>query len=199
MSNLTFDAETHRYWMEGNEIPSVTKIMQKMKLTPYYSASPDSASLMLRGTHVHTCTQYYDEGNIHDRSWEPEYQAFLNGWKNFRLAFGGEVIEIEKKISSNKFRYAGTLDRVFLLDSPTGKELAVVDIKTGSKSSWHSLQLAAYQIAYEEEGFNTMNLPVRRLAVYLKPDEFSVEEFKDSADLIAWKAAVTLYYWKERN
>ena len=44
-----------------------------------------------------------------------------------------------------------------------------------------------------------MRLPVRRLAVYLKPDEFSVEEFKDSADLIAWKAAVTLYYWKERT
>ena len=202
MSSVTFDAETHRYWLEGNEIPSVSRIIQGLKLTPPYYKSDRSQELMVRGTHVHTCTQYHDEGRLHERSWEPEYHAFLEGWKAFRTIFGGEPIEIEKKVSSNQFRYAGTLDRVFKLPSPTdpnAEELAVIDIKTGSPSNWHGLQLAAYQIAYEEEGLNPMRLPVRRLAVYLTETDFKVREYRDPGDLIAWKAAVTLYYWKERN
>tara|TARA_R100000963_G_C4645987_1_gene110496 strand:- start:2162 stop:2773 length:612 start_codon:yes stop_codon:yes gene_type:complete len=202
MSNVTFDAETHRYWLSGNEIPSVTTIMKKLKLTPYYSQSPDSQKLMDRGTKIHTCTQYHDEGRLHEISWEPEYKSFLDSWISFRSVFGGEPIEIEQRLASNQFRYAGTLDRVFRLRSPTdpnGYELAIIDIKTGGYSAWHSLQLAAYQIAYEEEGYNHSNAPIQRIAVYLTADSFQMREFRDDADLIAWKAAVALYYWKERN
>jgi hypothetical protein len=59
-------------------------------------------------------------------------------------------IKVEHYIASQKYGYAGTIDLVAHSTRENGKELVLVDWKTGSTQKDQQLQLAAYAIAYEE-------------------------------------------------
>jgi len=195
---LTFDPDTHRYWHSECELPSVTTVLKSLKLTPYYPPSEESKSAMVLGTRVHSATQRHDEGKPIGLSASDPVISYLSTWTDFLQHFGGTVIDCELKVMSNRHRFAGTLDRVF---RKSDGSLVILDIKTGSggRQSWHLLQLAAYQIAYEESGFNPNRLPITRSVCYLSPDRWRVEESSDDQDLQAFKAAMCLFYWRRWN
>jgi hypothetical protein len=77
-------------------------------------------------------------------------KPYVEGYLDFKNLMGLEVTEIEKVVYSEEWDYAGTLDRV--ADSrgrfPEGM---VIDLKSGSKSKGHILQVAAYALAYGAE------------------------------------------------
>lgn len=79
-------------------------------------------------------------------------EKVLNCWNHFTDWWHSEkykVVEIEKKIFSKKYNYAGTLD--LILKNGKG-ELVLADIKTSNSISFdYTLQLNAYKEAYEEE------------------------------------------------
>jgi len=73
------------------------------------------------------------------------WNLFLDWWNKQEF----EVVELEKKIFSKKYNYAGTLDLV--LKDKQGN-LILADIKTSNQISFdYTLQLNAYKEAYEEE------------------------------------------------
>ena len=73
------------------------------------------------------------------------WNLFLDWWNKQEY----EVVELEKKIFSKKYNYAGTLDLV--LKDKQGN-LILADIKTSNQISFdYTLQLNAYKEAYEEE------------------------------------------------
>lgn len=106
------------------------------------------------------------------------------------------VIACEKLTVSRLHKYAGTVDLVAVLDDdpwPT-----VIDVKTSNSISetW-GLQLAAYQLALDEEGIECG----RRLIVQLPSKEPGVchtHELEDAdKDQRAFINALKLYRWKE--
>jgi len=79
------------------------------------------------------------------------WNLFLDWWNTQEY----EVVELEKKIFSKKYNYAGTLDLV--LKDKQGN-LVLADIKTSNSISFdYALQLNAYRQAYEEETKNKIS------------------------------------------
>lgn len=79
------------------------------------------------------------------------WNLFLDWWNTQEY----EVVELEKKIFSKKYNYAGTLDLV--LKDKQGN-LVLADIKTSNSISFdYALQLNAYRQAYEEETNNKIS------------------------------------------
>ena len=73
------------------------------------------------------------------------WNHFIDWWNQQEY----KVVELEKKIFSKKYNYAGTLD--LILKNKKG-ELVLGDIKTSNHISFdYTLQLNAYKYAYEEE------------------------------------------------
>lgn len=122
----------------------------------------------------------------------PIVQAYID-WHHEHVR---AVVACEKLVVSRLHKFAGTADIVAVLDDdelPT-----VVDIKTSNSISdtW-GLQLAAYQLALDEEGIECQ----RRVIVQLPSREPGVCHQHDLADhekdQRAFLNALKLYAWKQ--
>jgi len=103
----------------------------------------------LVGTVVHGLIEDFLQGkkipNQSDEKVVNCWNLFLDWWNKQEY----EVVELEKKVFSKKYNYAGTLDLV--LKDKQGN-LILADIKTSNQISFdYTLQLNAYKEAYEEE------------------------------------------------
>jgi hypothetical protein len=88
--------------------------------------------------------------------------------------------------------YAGTPDRIGTVDG----HLSVVDIKTGSKQQWHSIQLAAYA-HFDLQRY----LRYRRVVVRLdREGTYALDLYGPVAvaDLSVFLSALTLYRYFRR-
>lgn len=103
----------------------------------------------LVGTVVHGLIEDYLKGKKIPNQSDPSvvncWNKFTDWWNNSKY----EVVELEKKVFSKKYNYAGTLD--LILKDRKGN-LVLADIKTSNSISFdYALQLNAYRQAYEEE------------------------------------------------
>jgi hypothetical protein len=101
------------------------------------------------GTVVHGLIEDFLQGKNIPMQSDPKvlncWNLFLDWWNEQEY----QVVELEKKIFSKKYNYAGTLDLV--LKDKKGN-LILADIKTSNHISFdYTLQLNAYKNAYEEE------------------------------------------------
>lgn len=162
MSCLKFYDEGHRYELDGVEIPSVSEISRFASREVYGN---DISKYVLdkaceRGTAVHKATEELDKTGKCEIS--PEYVEYLNAYVKFRKDFNiKEYTYIEKPLADKETGYAGTLDRVYVIDVDFAKavkkhcktdisncigEYAIIDLKTSStvKKQLAQIQLPAY-------------------------------------------------------
>ena len=94
---------------------------------------------------------------------------FLNWWEKSKY----KVIDLEKKLYSKKWGYAGTLD---LVVKDQSKNLVLIDIKTSNQIAFdYQLQLNAYKVAYEEE----TKQKIRKALIVRLPKDASEIEFRN--------------------
>ena len=103
----------------------------------------------LVGTVVHGLIEDFLKGKDIPKQSDPAvvncWNLFLDWWNKQEY----EVVELEKKIYSKKYNYAGTLD---LVVKDKKGNLVLIDIKTSNFITFdYFLQLNAYKFAYEEE------------------------------------------------
>lgn len=164
MARLLFYDDTHRYTVDGEEVPSVSELIRFLT-REVYSDTPqyfmDGAAQ--RGTLVHHATEALDKyGTV---ECEDDISPFVQGYVQFLKDTQPNWEKIEWSVC-NGLRYAGTVDRYGELN---GKRV-VLDIKTTqSISGMHKLlygaQLTLYKMAVELER------PVEQLMVLqLKKD-----------------------------
>lgn len=162
MKNLKFFDEGHRYELNGIELPSVSEISRFASREVYGN---DISKYVLdkaceRGTAVHKATEELDKTGKCEIS--PEYVEYLNAYVKFRKDFNiKEYTYIEKPLADEKTGYAGTLDRVYVIDEDFAKAVkkhcktdisncigkyAIIDLKTSStvKKQLAQIQLPAY-------------------------------------------------------
>ena len=200
---IKFDAKRHLYFVRGRQYPSVSGII-KSELGIYYPPRKDDAAepeYVLRGNRVHILTENDDAGKPCNPK-NSDDVPFLNAWRDWRAQFGGYVDAIEMRVSSDVYRYAGTLDRIIRRHEDP-RYIAIVDLKTGKPAPWHRLQTAGYAQAYVEDGHAGIGADVRaikRIAVYLRPDGTWREAVHaNPEDIDAWRAACCLHHWKQAN
>lgn len=167
---LTF-LDSRFYWTDDNQfLPSVTTILEAYpKGANFYQWLKENGTEadVIRdeagatGSIVHGLTEQYDKGetvsllddngniNLKLNEW-----AMFERYVDFSTRFNPEHELIEQNFINAKFGYAGTIDRVCMLD---GKRM-LIDIKTsGSIYPSYWLQLAAYWNLYYRATHETVD------------------------------------------
>jgi len=188
--NLVFEKENHRYLLDGLSIPSVTQIISNLINLGFVSAEilKEKADL---GTKVHLTTEFYDKGTLDLTGLHPMLKQYLDSWIKFRKDFGFEPTEIELRLAHPILRYAGTIDRVGIIN---GKKV-LLDIKSGSVQKAHEIQTAGYEELYNY-GKKKIEHIKKRMLVYLRPDGYKVEENKNANDRSVFLSCLTIYNYK---
>ena len=194
---LKFVAETHKYYLDGEEIPSVTTV-----LGPLYRGPKASAAVLKRAAVVGTAAHALTEAD--DRRWPDDppvvpdltYSRKIRNigrrmaWLDWRRTTGFRPTSVEQRMASPR-GFAGTIDRIGLL--PTGEQ-AIVDIKTGRVSAYARLQLAAYAMMARENGLTGDTAPARYIVQIGESGRWRSHEFNEHVeDEKDWLAALRLY------
>ena len=190
--NLTFDAESHKYNLNGADIPSVTQIIQKVLPTNFYVSEEVLEQKSLIGQYVHTATELYDQDNLDIDSLHPTLKGYLDGWIRFRMIFDIKPIAIELRLAHPVYKFAGRIDRVFEGD-------ILVDIKTGVPQKMNALQLAGYKELWDYDKKSKDKIK-KRIVVYLRKEgAFKIEEYKDISDKAIFLSCLNVYGWLSKN
>lgn len=201
IEGLAFDAETHRYTFEGKPYPSVTRVLRLIEdFTGVPAEALDFAAQ--RGIAVHDACAYDDLGDLADDTVDEIVRPYLDAWRSFKADAAFEPIEIELPVVHGGLEYAGTLDRVGLVN---GKP-AVIDIKTGSVLPLGAgPQLAAYAEAYAWMVGAALvkrpsQLPRRRYVVWLKGSgKYQLVKYDSPEDWGVFRSALEIWRWMEKN
>jgi hypothetical protein len=207
---LTFDEETHRYYVDGAWVRSVTQVLDLVTGPIYARVPPHILDYARdRGQAVHGWTELLDladaeqQGDIitafDGTQLLPEHAEwpFVQAWLKFRRESGFEPEIVEQRIWHPKLRYCGTVDRIGLMQG----RRATVEIKTVAQlGRWVGLQTVGYH-----EGFNAgrprSEQARDRYAVQLRKDgSYRLEQYiDDSGDMAAFVAMKTTWDWADAN
>ncbi|MDD5009914.1 MAG: hypothetical protein PHC68_16125, partial [Syntrophorhabdaceae bacterium] len=136
---LEFNPETHEYKWDGKLVPCVSNIIAPLR---DFSGIPAGVLETKRqwGEMVHLYTSMFDNGTLDadHTKWDERMVPIVAAWDRFKEQFGlDKYVFIEKPLYSEKYRFAGTPDRVY--------DNFIVDIKTAANSQKSTgVQLAAY-------------------------------------------------------
>ena len=132
---------------EGAKLDRVT--LERVFLESSKKTEKIKVDAGLVGTVVHGLVEDYLKGKEIPEQTDKKVIACWNNFLSWWDKQEYTPVEIEKKIYSKNFNYAGTLDLV--VKDKEGK-LVLIDIKTSNSVSFdYHLQLNAYKFAYEEE------------------------------------------------
>lgn len=183
---LDFDADTHRYRLDGVAVPSVTTILTLANLDGMADVPVEwLEDAALRGHAVHLACELWDEGTLDETALDPRLAARLAAYQRFRAETRWDLEFVELPVASRVYRFAGRPDRTFWLSAT---ERGVVDLKSGPVGDAAKLQLGAYAVALQE----TWGRPYRRFALELRDtgDYRLHPEFTDRHDVHDFLAAV---------
>ena len=156
---FTFDSGTHQYLHGTRRVRSVTGLIKAAGLLGP-AAAFYSQEVAERGTRVHQACCDLDRGNT--LSMNQDEALYLDSYEQWLTLVSPIWTSMEEPRYSERYDFAGTADR---LGTINGKPV-IVDFKTGPAVSWHGLQLALYDLLYDD-------LPPmirRRIVVHLRKD-----------------------------
>jgi hypothetical protein len=186
---LAFNESDHRYEFEGRVVPSVTTVIQSVlpgrwMVDPYY---------LDRGRIIHLACQYEDQGGVEEDSIDAVVVPYYQAYRKFKADTGFSPEIIEGRYYHKTYQYAGTLDRVGILNGKT----VLIDLKSGCPYCTDQIQLAAYA----ELLFYSGLIPIQKFDLYLKDDGNYklIERPKKREDLNLFLSALNVYRWKKEN
>lgn len=191
MSGLDWAHATERdvskYRVNGKRVPSVTEILsiEGFVVFPRVPARLLEAAAN-RGRLAHAVTAKMDLGDFVG-SYPPEAEPYVKAYEKFRADSNFHPELVEHVIVNPRHRYAGTLDRVGLLN---GRRV-LIDLKcTAQCQKSVGMQLSAYELSLEEpvEARFTLRL--------LSDGNYRLDEKKDRRDVHDFLAATRCVHRK---
>jgi len=188
---LSFEPESHRYYVQGVEIPGVTRIIDA--LFPHSGAQFYTDVARERGTAVHRACEYFLEGDLDESSLDERIAGHVEALRRFLRESGFVATHTEERVISSRYRFAGTLDLV----GPLNGRNALIDFKTGEPLPQHALQTAAYQIAFEEMGLGRIE---DRFGLYLRGDgRYRLKKFENVMDRQMFLSGAAVFQWRNQH
>jgi hypothetical protein len=188
---LKFEEEGHVYTYNDEVVPSVTQVMAPIS---NLDGIPEHhlENARQRGTAVHRATELYDFGELGEI--DMELEPYLEAWKQFLHCYNPEIIAIERKLFSEKRKYAGTIDRVLKIK----RKRTLVDIKaTADNVATVGPQTAAYQRLWEENYGEQIQ---ERWSVRLLRDgTFDLQKQKTRSDLATFDHCHAIWKWRTHH
>lgn len=181
--DLQFDEETHTYRYAGHVVRSVTQVLADAGLCDYTYSSEFA---MWRGSIVHKAVHVELTNRLDWSTVSESFHPYIMAAKQMVADLGGEVVDVERRVFSSIYGFAGTLDLILRV----GDRLVLIDHKTGVPQPWTGLQLAAYAHAYYEE---TKQLVSDRFACHLKATgEYELKPYTERTDRDRFLAGLTV-------
>lgn len=192
-----FNEELHEYRLNGVILPSVTTIL---KVLGDYAGVPADvlAAAAERGRAVHKITELHDLGMLDYSELGDDLYPYLDAYASFLAVKKPEIVSVEKRTYHPLLKYAGTLDREYVLDG----KLTLVDIKsTYSMLPMTGPQTWAYAEAENAHRPKKADQIKARAGLQLKRDgTFELFPYKDDInDRGDWTAALRVHFWRVRN
>lgn len=190
---LNFDPIEHAYTLDEMALPSVTQCLQPLI---NLSGIPKDVleTARARGESVHKATELFDMGLLATSSISELLRPYIEAWMKFReeKQFTPELIE--HRVWHNKYRYAGTVDRIGRLSS--GVKI-LIDIKsTHEPPSYAGPQTAAYLGAFNY-GKPDSNKAVGIYTVHLKKTgDYEFIEHDVDSDFPVFMSCLKIHNWK---
>jgi len=183
---IQFDVASHRFSADGQDVPSVTHIL---KAGGWIDDRFFNEQGRKRGEDVHRATALLDQQRLDWTSLSEEIRAYVLSYERARAELGLGIRRIECIVHKARL-WAGIEDR----EATWGRQLTVVELKTGAPTLADKLQLAGYGATHAK--------PPLLLLLYLRPDGYKAvglkleerEEFN-----LAWHQIVSLYHWRLRR
>ena len=142
MQKITFDAENHKYYIDGVEVPSVTTVCRFLS----YDQKSDKPWLARgaadRGTRVHEACAAIDYGLYPEET--EDISGYLKAYRRFLKDYRPDWDCIEYTVGDAQLGLAGTIDRFGTLYD--GRR-CILDIKTGTQL--HDAPLRAQLTGYK--------------------------------------------------
>ena len=181
---IDFDYDTHTYTVNGEDYPSLHRILEEFGLIDTWWYKPEYAN---RGKAIHELTALIDREVITIDDVD-EYKGHCEAWLQFKQDFKLEIIDIEKPVIYEIYKYACTPDRTCIIKG----KYAIPDIKSGTPEDWHGIQMAAQAMA---TGLDDAIL----YGVYLKENgKYKPVPYQRSKYQNIWMSALTLYHYKRK-
>jgi len=193
--DIIFKPETHEYFINGIKVPHPTGILENVGLTDFSKVPPARLEIARKfGTAVHKACELYDKGILDEAKLDPKLKPYLDAWKKFIGDTGFKNELIEEVIGSEKYMFAGTLDRRGILKGMR----TIVEIKStyDLDTKTTAIQTGAYIIAHNE--MYKQQKATRRAGVLLKPDgNYKIEHFTKSNDMNVFLSCLSVANYKE--
>jgi len=185
--NINFKEEGHIYYLDGGEIlPSVSQILQDCGIIDTTYFKPGHAT---RGREIHKATEFIDNKILDISCYsESEHIKYIEAYELFKKETGFEVLEVEKKVYSEIYKYAGTIDRIGILN----EKKIILDIKSGVKQGWHGIQLTAYNLS-QEFIYNIYGLYLNKHGTYV------LEKYNSAKYMDTFLSALNVYRFKHER
>lgn len=195
---LLFDEVKHQYTLDGVILPSVTQVLAGAGLIDLSGIPAERLeAARLFGIAAHRATALSDKKTLDEKKLDIHLQPYLAGWKLFCQEYGFVPKYIEVPMCSQKYRVAGTPDRIgnWRIDDC----LIIPDIKTGFElSPANGIQLAGYELIVKEE--IKPKVRIKRLSVLLNNEgTYKIKQHKDKSDINIFMAALSIYNFKKKN
>lgn len=184
---LEFVEDTHKYYFNYKEIPSVSEIMKGISNYYYTKDIPEIALARAceKGTAVHKAIENYllfDDENIEDR-----YSGYFEQFKSWFNKYKPKVLYVEKQLTDGT--YAGTIDLICEIGGLT----YLIDYKTSNEL--HTKLVSVQTTAYDELCTSNKIYIDKRYALHLARDEYEFIELDDEDKI--WNNLLENYKYME--
>jgi len=183
---IDFDPILHRFTLNAEAVPSVTQIL---KAGGWIDDRFFNEEARKRGEDVHRATALLDQQRLDWTSLSEEIRAYMLSYERARAELGLGIRRIECIVHKARL-WAGVEDR----EATWGRQLTVVELKTGTPTLADKLQLAGYGATHAK--------PPLLLLLYLRPDGYKAVVLKPEEReevSLAWHQIVSLYHWRLRR
>ena len=200
---LTCDS-SHRYHLDGREIPGCTRILEMAGISDYSAIREDILERAREiGTLTHTATQFLDEGGLDWNSVPELVKPRVDAWAKFTAteAFKPfpERIEYQTFGVVNGMAFGVRIDRAGLM---RGRPAIVEQKCTASIMPHHAIQTAGQALAVllpdnRPSDSITRFLKWERYVIQLRADgSFRLKRFSERSDADVFIAGLAVTTWK---
>lgn len=181
METFRFDEDTHTYWLNEKVIPSITQILSPLAMANL-SHIPDQdivEAARQRGVEAHASIDRFNKGECD--AYESNYTM---AWARFCESTGFKATHSEYRTYHPSILFACTIDVLGTL--PNGKQM-LIDVKTGTKYKYLSLQTAGQVMALSAHGLCDREIPRANVHIFEKDGEwtYKIDEHNDPGDFTA--------------
>lgn len=178
-----FDESLHRYTYDGKAVRGVTGLLKAGGLITEESMRWFTEEQRWRGTRVHKACLDIDLECFSGDALE-EDAGYIESYLKWRQLVAPRWTVLEEAAYSERFKFCGIADRV----GYDGKGRPIVlDFKTGGSQKWHRIQLALYDILYDDLPWGIR----RRTTLHLQADG-SIAKSHDYVDRNDYNTAIRL-------